>query len=73
VLGDYVAGPSHTMPTGGTARFTSPCNILDFVRVMNVIALDEPTARRLAPAAVVLAESESLAAHANAARMRING
>jgi histidinol dehydrogenase len=71
VLGDYVAGPSHVMPTGGTARFTSPCNVLDFVRVMNIIALDESTALDLAPAAVTLAESEGLAAHANAARIRL--
>lgn len=70
VLGDYMAGPSHTMPTGGTARFTSPCNVLDFVRVTNVIALDEPTSRHLAPAAVKLAQAEGLAAHAAAARIR---
>lgn len=70
VLGDYVAGPSHTMPTGGTARFTSPCNVLDFVRVMNVIALDETTARRLGPAAATLAEAEGLAAHAASVRVR---
>jgi histidinol dehydrogenase len=71
VLGDYVAGPSHTMPTGGTARFTSPCNVLDFVRVTNVIALDDETSRQLAPAAIKLAEAEGLAAHAAAARIRL--
>ncbi len=71
VLGDYVAGPSHTMPTGGTARFTSPCNVLDFVRVTNVIALDEATARQIAPAAIKLAEAEGLPAHAAAARIRL--
>ncbi|MCS7060145.1 MAG: histidinol dehydrogenase [Anaerolineae bacterium] len=71
VLGDYVAGPSHTMPTGGTARFTSPCNVLDFVRVTNVIALDEITARQIAPVAIQLAEAEGLPAHAAAARIRL--
>jgi histidinol dehydrogenase len=71
VLGDYVAGPSHTMPTGGTARFTSPCNVLDFVRVTNVIALDDETSRQLAPAAIKLAEAEGLGAHAAAARIRL--
>lgn len=70
VLGDYVAGPSHVMPTGGTARFAPPLNVLDFVRVMNVIALDEATAHQLAPAAIKLAEAEGLHAHANAARRR---
>ncbi len=70
VLGDYVAGPSHTMPTGGTARFASPCNALDFVRVTNVIALDEATSRQLAPIAIKLAAAEGLPAHAAAARIR---
>lgn len=71
VLGDYVAGPSHTMPTGGTARFTNPCNVLDFVRVINIIGLDEKTAQEIAPIAMTMAESEGLAAHAAAARLRI--
>jgi histidinol dehydrogenase len=70
VLGDYVAGPSHVMPTGGTARFASPLNALDFVRVMNVVALDEATAQQLAPAAARLAEAEGLHAHANAVQRR---
>lgn len=72
VLGDYVAGPSHVMPTGGTARFSSPCNVWDFVRVMNIIALDEATARKLAPAAIDLAMAENLPAHAAAARIRLD-
>ena len=71
VLGDYCAGPSHVMPTGGTARFTPPCNVMDFVRVMNVIALDETTASQIAPIAIQLARAEGLDAHANAARLRI--
>lgn len=71
VLGDYCAGPSHVMPTGGTARFTPPCNVLDFVRVMNVIALDEGTATQLGPIAAKLAEAEGLLAHANAVRVRM--
>ncbi|MFN3705753.1 MAG: histidinol dehydrogenase [Thermoflexales bacterium] len=71
VLGDYLAGPSHVMPTGGTARFTPPLNVLDFMRVMNVIALDRATAHELAPAAIKLAEAEGLHAHAHAARLRL--
>ena len=70
VLGDYCAGPSHVMPTGGTARFTPPCNVLDFVRVMNVIALDETTATEIGPVAERLAKAEGLAAHANAVQRR---
>jgi histidinol dehydrogenase len=58
------------MPTGGTARFTSPCNVLDFVRVTNVIALDENTSHQIGPIAIKLAEAEGLDAHANAVKVR---
>lgn len=71
VLGDYVAGPSHTMPTGGTARFASPLNVLDFVRITSVIDLDQETVDELAPVAAILARSESLTAHAAAAEQRV--
>jgi histidinol dehydrogenase len=70
VLGDYVAGPSHTMPTGGTARFASPLNVLDFVRITSLIDLDAPTAAMLAPTAARLARAEALTAHAAAAERR---
>jgi histidinol dehydrogenase len=72
VLGDYVAGPSHVMPTGGTARFTSPCNVLDFVKVTNLIALDEATSRDIGPIAVKLAQAEGLDAHAAAVKARLH-
>ena len=71
VLGDYVAGPSHVMPTGGSARFASPLNLLDFVRLTSLVALDAPTTAAIAPAAVTLAEAEGLDGHAEAGRMRI--
>jgi histidinol dehydrogenase len=71
VLGDYVAGPSHTMPTGGTARFASPLNVLDFVRITSIIELDEATTAALAPAAARLARAEALTAHAAAAERRM--
>jgi histidinol dehydrogenase len=70
VLGDYVAGPSHVMPTGGSARFSSPLNVLDFVHIVSLVALDPETSRRIAPAAATLADTEGLDAHANAARVR---
>jgi len=73
VLGDYAAGPSHIMPTGGTARFASPVNVLDFVKLTNVIALDADTASRLSAAAARVADAESLGAHAAAAAERGNG
>ncbi len=71
VLGDYIAGPSHIMPTSGTARFASPLNVLDFVKVSSVIALDPETTTILNPIAAAFAETEGLTAHAAAARARI--
>ncbi len=70
VLGDYIAGPSHVMPTGGTARFASPLNLMDFVRLISIVALEEKTARELAPLAAQLARAEGLEAHARAADRR---
>lgn len=71
VLGDYLAGPSHVMPTGGSARFASPLNVWDFVKIVSLVALDERTADAIGPAAAALAEAEGLDAHANAARLRL--
>ena len=70
VLGDYVAGPSHVMPTNGSARFSSPLNVLDFVRVVSLFGLNEAGARRIGPAAARLAETEGLQAHARAVTAR---
>jgi histidinol dehydrogenase len=71
VLGDYVAGPSHIMPTGGTARFASPLNVLDFVKINSIIALDAETGRALSSIAAEIAHTETLTAHAAAAEKRI--
>jgi histidinol dehydrogenase len=73
VLGDYLAGPSHIMPTSGTARFASPLSVLDFVKIINIVALDDQTARSLCAPAACLASAESLAAHAQAASKRGGG
>jgi histidinol dehydrogenase len=70
VLGDYLAGPSHVMPTGGSARFASPLNVWDFVKIVSLIALDESTAQSISPIAITLAQTESFDAHANAALLR---
>lgn len=70
VLGDYVAGPSHVMPTGGTARFASPLTVLDFVRITSMIELDDVTAAALSQPAAVLARAEGLTGHAAAAEKR---
>ncbi|MFC2064017.1 histidinol dehydrogenase [Chloroflexota bacterium] len=71
VLGDYAAGPSHVMPTGGSARFASPLNVLDFVKISSVIGLDKETAQALSLFAVELADLEGLTAHAASARARL--
>lgn len=73
VLGDYVAGPSHVMPTSGTARFASPLNVLDFVKWVSVIGLEPETARELSRSAATLARAEALTAHAAAAEARVDG
>ncbi len=70
VLGDYVAGPSHIMPTGGTARFSSPLNVLDFVKISSIVALDPDTGAALSSAAAKIARLESLTAHAASADFR---
>jgi histidinol dehydrogenase len=71
VLVDYVAGPSHVLPTGGTARFGSPLNILDFVKLISLINTDKKDIRRLGKAASVIARAEGLTAHARAAEIRL--
>lgn len=71
VLGDYVAGPSHVMPTGGTARFTSPVNVNDFVKLISVVGLNEAALHAIGPAAQQMAEAEGLLAHAAAVKRRL--
>jgi histidinol dehydrogenase len=70
-LGDYTAGPSHVMPTGGTARFYSPIHLNDFVKVINVAAANEQAVQRLGPATIALADAEGLRGHARAIEYRL--
>jgi len=71
VLGDYVAGPSHVMPTSGTARYASPLNVFDFIKIISLIGVDESTGRDLSKAAAVIARAEGLEAHARSADQRL--
>ncbi|MDX1412634.1 MAG: histidinol dehydrogenase [Candidatus Promineifilaceae bacterium] len=71
VLGDYVTGPSHVMPTGSSARYSSPLNVLDFLKMSSIIQLDRITAEQLSPHAERIALAEQLDGHANAAVQRI--
>jgi histidinol dehydrogenase len=70
-LGDYCAGPNHVLPTSGTARFSSPLGVYDFVKRSSLIAVSEGGAQVLGPIAAELAQGEGLQAHARAAQMRL--
>jgi histidinol dehydrogenase len=70
-LGDYVVGPSHIMPTMGTARFASPLHVGDFLKVTSIFAVADSAAQRLAPAARAIAIAEGLTAHAAAVSIRV--
>jgi histidinol dehydrogenase len=70
VLGDYVAGPSHVMPTGGTARFSSGVNVRSFLKFSPVVGLDQSRAADLAKYASILGRAEGLTGHAEAAEIR---
>ena len=71
VLGDYLAGPSHVLPTGGTARFASPLNVADFLKFTALVELDEVDLQSLGPAAATMAKAEGLPAHARAIQRRL--
>jgi histidinol dehydrogenase len=71
-LGDYCAGPNHVLPTAGTARFSSPLGVYDFVKRSSLIEVSAQGARTLGRIASVLAHGEGLQAHAKAAEMRIS-
>ncbi|MCC5887900.1 MAG: histidinol dehydrogenase [Gammaproteobacteria bacterium] len=72
-LGDYVAGPSHVLPTYGTARFSSPLGVYDFEKRSSIIGCSAAGAANLAQVASTLARSEGLVAHAESAEARIPG
>ena len=72
-FGDYTAGPSHTMPTGGSARWSSPLGVRDFLKTISIVGIQGEVAEDLARAASVIARAEGLTAHAKAAERRLLG
>ena len=72
VMGDYIAGPSHVMPTGGTARFSSALSVHHFLRTMPVVGLSPQRFTDLGAAAVRIAEAEGLPGHAGAVQARLD-
>ncbi|MBT5415172.1 MAG: histidinol dehydrogenase [Rhodospirillaceae bacterium] len=71
-IGDYVAGPSHVLPTSGSARFSSGLGVQDFLKRTSLIALDRDGLDAIGPAAVTLAEAEGLDAHALSVAIRLS-
>ena len=72
VMGDYVAGPSHVMPTGGTARFSSALGVHQFLRTMPVVGLSPEDFLDLGNAAVQMANAEGLTGHSSAIQLRLD-
>ena len=70
-VGDYVAGPNHTLPTGGTARFSSPLAVEQFVKKSSIIQYSQAALEADAPAIVAIAEHEGLWAHASSVKLRM--
>ncbi len=69
-LGDYSAGPNHTLPTGGTARFSSPLGVYDFVKRSSLLSFKKEGFAKLAKAVKIIAEAEGLEAHKNTIKIR---
>ena len=69
-LGDYLAGPNHTIPTSGTAKFASPLSVYDFIKKSSVIYYSKEALEKVKDKVILFAESEGLTAHANSVRKR---
>jgi histidinol dehydrogenase len=72
VIGDYVGGPNHVLPTARSARFSSGLSVFDFLKRTSLLKLGPDQLAQLAPAAVTLAEAEGLGAHARSVSIRLN-
>lgn len=70
-LGDYVAGPNHTLPTGGTARFFSPLGVYDFIKRMSLLRFSKEGFLELSSAVAEIAQIEGLTAHGNTIKIRM--
>lgn len=70
-IGDYIAGPSHCLPTGGSAKFSSGLTVMDFMKKISVILFNKKDFRGIAKDVINLADAERLKAHGDAVRMRL--
>jgi histidinol dehydrogenase len=73
VIGDYVGGSNHVLPTARSARFSSGLSVLDFMKRTSILKLGPDQLRALAPAAIALAKAEGLEAHGRSVAIRLNG
>jgi len=72
-LGDYIAGPSHVLPTSGTARYASGLGVFDFLKRTSIIGASVESLGAIGPGAVAMAEAEGLTAHARSVALRVKG
>jgi histidinol dehydrogenase len=72
-LGDYMAGPNHVLPTGGTARFASPLGVYDFIKRTSILSFSREALRRYGTETIHFAEMEGLGGHGNSVRLRLTG
>lgn len=70
-VGDYLAGPNHTLPTGGTARFFSPLSATDFLKRSSILYYSDAALKKIGKDAARIAEAEGLTAHANSVLVRL--
>lgn len=71
-IGDYVAGPNHTLPTGGTAKFYSPLNVENFMKKSSIISFSRQAIQEIGEACALIADTEGLDAHAASVRCRLS-
>ncbi len=70
-IGDYIAGPNHTLPTGGTAKFYSPLSVDNFIKKSSVISISDDGIKDIGEACAILANKEGLSAHEKSVRLRL--
>jgi len=71
-IGDYIAGPNHTLPTGGTAKFYSPLSVEHFLKKSSIISMSKHGINELGEACALIAHTEGLTAHEASVRMRLD-
>jgi histidinol dehydrogenase len=72
-MGDYLAGPNHVLPTSGTARFSSPLGVYDFIKRTSLISYTKEALQSCGKTVTMLAEMEDLGGHANSVKLRMEG